>query len=134
LAKLDGTKFQLSSMAGKVVILDFWASWCGPCRMSLPMVKKIADDFANEPVEFLAINLGEENQVVRGMAASLGIAEHAASDAKEITKSSYQISALPTTILIDRQGVIREVFVGANEETIKRMRIRISELLEPGGK
>jgi thiol-disulfide isomerase/thioredoxin len=130
LEKLDGKRVKLSSLKGRVVLLDFWASWCGPCRTSLPIVQQLANDFPKDKLEFLAINLEEDHHVVRGMSAVLGIGDNCLLDPNGSVGKLYGASSIPYTIVIDREGVIRKVYVGSNDAAYTKMRELISELID----
>ena len=65
LTLMSGESLDLESLKGQVVMLDFWASWCGPCRVSLPVVTKVAGDYADRGVQFYAVNLGEDAETVQ---------------------------------------------------------------------
>lgn len=130
LKSLDGKLVKLSAMRGRVVVLDFWASWCGPCRKSLPVIQRVADDFGNEPFSFYAINVDEEPNVVQGSAIVLGIANNCLLDPKGTISKAYGANAIPYTVVIDREGIVRRVFVGANDEAFGALREAISQYLE----
>jgi thiol-disulfide isomerase/thioredoxin len=127
---LDGKLIKLSAMRGRVVVLDFWASWCGPCRKSLPVIQRIADDFGQESFSFYAINVDEEPNVVQGSAIVLGISNNCLLDPKGTISKAYGANAIPYTVVIDKEGIVRRVFVGANDESFNSLRESISVYLE----
>lgn len=127
--RLDGTPWSLSSRKGKVVVIDFWASWCGPCMKSLPEVSKIASDFSSSDVELLAINLDEPPQVARAVAASMGLQELTAIDRDGAIAKTYGASAIPYTVVVGRDGIIRAVFIGSTPDTANRLREAIARAL-----
>jgi len=130
LKALDGRLVKLSDLRGQVVVLDFWASWCGPCRKSLPIIQGVAQDFESEPFSFYAINVDEESNVVQGSAIVLGISNNCLMDPKGIVASRYGAHAIPYTVVIDKEGVVRRVFVGANDQSFKPLREAISQYLQ----
>ncbi|MCU0719606.1 MAG: redoxin family protein, partial [Pirellula sp.] len=130
LKALDGKVVKLSAMRGQVVVLDFWASWCGPCRKSLPVIQRIAEDFGNESFSFYAVNVDEEPNVVQGSAIVLGIANNCLLDPKGTISKAYGASAIPYTVVIDKEGIVRRVFVGANDEAFNTLRESISKYLQ----
>ncbi|XZE21597.1 TlpA family protein disulfide reductase [Pirellulaceae bacterium SH449] len=132
LRKLDGSAIKLSSMKGRVVVLDFWASWCGPCRKSMPVIQGIAKDFEADPFDFFAINVDEEANVVRGTSIVLGITEQCLLDPRAEISKAYGASAIPYTVVIDKEGIVRRVFVGANDAAYIQLREAISQYLELG--
>ncbi|MFN8741250.1 MAG: TlpA family protein disulfide reductase [Pirellula sp.] len=130
LKALDGKVINLSALRGRVVVLDFWASWCGPCRKSLPVIQRIAEDFGNEAFSFYAVNVDEEPNVVQGSAIVLGISNNCLLDPKGTISKAYGASAIPYTVVIDKEGIVRRVFVGANDEAFNTLRESISKYLE----
>lgn len=101
---------------------------------SLPEVSKIASDFASVDVELLALNLDEPPQVARAVAASMGLQELTAIDRDGAIAKTYGASAIPYTVVVGRDGVIRAVFVGSTPDTANRLREAISNALVPESK
>jgi thiol-disulfide isomerase/thioredoxin len=108
---LSGKPFVLTEHRGRVLFLDFWASWCEPCKISLPMVEKFAR--AHPEVDVVAIDLGEPRAVVAAFARAHGM-EHVALDPGRLSQGYFQIEGLPTMVVIDRQGRIRATWAGLN--------------------
>ena len=105
---LDGQPVSLSQFKGKVVLLDFWASWCGPCIVDLPDLRKIKEKTAALPVVFLNLSLDEDEAAWRGAITEHGIeGVHVRADGfgSDVAKS-YQVNALPSYYLVDSQGLI----------------------------
>jgi thiol-disulfide isomerase/thioredoxin len=127
--RLDGTTLELEQLRGKVAVLDFWASWCGPCMKSLPEVVRLTSEF-EEDVELVAINVDEAPQIVRATAASLDMVSKIAMDKKGVASKAYGASSIPFTVIIDRSGIVRSVFVGAGEDTPLKMREAIAKAME----
>jgi len=114
LPALDGEVLTLADLEGKVVILNFWASWCTPCRMEMPALEKIHQELGQEGVVVLGVNtlyqdsLGSVTSFVDQYQLNFPIVLDSTSD----TARDYAIQATPTTFLIDSEGVIRLVLVG----------------------
>jgi thiol-disulfide isomerase/thioredoxin len=96
---------------GRPVVLNFWASWCGPCRIETPHLQNASLKHKNR-VAILGINQGENASTVSEFGLSFGLTYPLLVDEEDEVTDLYGVSNLPTTIFIDRKGVVREVFVG----------------------
>jgi thiol-disulfide isomerase/thioredoxin len=121
LKSLEGELVELSSLRGKVIVLDFWATWCGPCRRELPIVDKLRAEFGDD-VQFLAIN-DEDSGTVKGFLRKNGYGLTVLMDSKRGVNRTYGVHAIPTIFVIDRGGVIRQHFIGGREEPALRQAI-----------
>jgi thiol-disulfide isomerase/thioredoxin len=127
--RLDGSTLELGQLRGKVAVLDFWASWCGPCMKSLPEIVQLTGEF-EEDVVLVAINVDEAQQIVRANAAALDIVSSVAMDKDSVASKTYGADSIPFTVIIDRVGVVRNVFVGAGEDTPLKIREAIAKAME----
>ena len=127
---LDGSKFKLSEQKGKVAVLDFWATWCGPCVKALPELIEKTSQFDKKDVVFIAVNQGESRKIIstflkkkklQGLTVAL--------DKKQNIGRDYKVQGIPKTIIIDQKGTIRHVEVGFAEKTAFRIMTEISNLL-----
>ncbi len=115
LLNITGQPMKLSDFAGKKVILNYWATWCPPCRAEMPHMEKIFKD-NEEDVVVLAVNLTNTEQnrdQVSNFVEDFGLTFPIVMDEKGDVSSTYQVIAYPTTYIIDSQGIIQEVFQGA---------------------
>jgi thiol-disulfide isomerase/thioredoxin len=106
LKTLDGKPYSLSAMKGKPVLLDFWASWCGPCKKSMPAVEKVFQDYKAQGLSVLSVNAGEEREVVADFVKRNPVGYPGVLSADSTVLKDYKVSALPTFVLIGSDGKI----------------------------
>jgi thiol-disulfide isomerase/thioredoxin len=128
LLKLDGTPFRMDDYRGKVLILDFWASWCGPCLKSMPRIHQIAREHTDAGVDAVFVNLEESEDRVRGLLERLEVVPQVAMDTDGSFAKQYAVQAIPQTVVIDRDGTIVRVLVGAGEQTEQELIRILSDL------
>lgn len=111
---LDGQPLALADLRGRVVLLDFWATWCGPCVAALPHVQKTAEQFAGQPVTFLGINRDgpDSDEKVRRFLEKKKITFRQFMDREGEVASAYKVNGIPCQVLIDTNGIIRDITVG----------------------
>lgn len=106
-------RVELGALRGDVVLLDFWASWCGPCRISIPALNVIHDRYAGR-IRMYGVNLdrGMSSEAIGRAHRSFGAQFPSLIDARSEVQLAYGVSSIPTLVLVDRQGVIRYVLRG----------------------
>jgi len=114
LADLSGDSTTLSSHQGKVVLVNLWASWCGPCRAEMPAIQKLYDANRERGLEVLAVNstFQDNEDDARAFVQNLHLTLPVLLDKDGSVSRRYLLRALPSTFIIDRQGIIRAVIVG----------------------
>ena len=122
LKTLEGEPVALEQTRGKVVVLDFWATWCPPCREELPSIEKLRGEFADQ-VQFFGIN-DEESSTVKDFLRKNSHGMAVLMDGKRLVHRQYGVSSIPTLLIIDRQGVVREHFIGSRSEAKLRQAIQ----------
>ena len=110
---LDGENVTLSSFRGKVVFLNFWASWCPPCREEMPSMETLYQRYKDLGLEMLAVNLRESPDEVRRFVQSNGYTFPVLLDRTGRVGSNFGVSGIPTTFIIDREGKIIGRLVGS---------------------
>jgi thiol-disulfide isomerase/thioredoxin len=109
---LSGTPYDWSSTHGHVVVLDFWASWCGPCHLEQPALNKLAAQWAPTGVVFLGVDLNDTDINGAAFERSYAVSYPSVNDASEVIASEYNVSAPPTVIIIDASGNIVQRYLG----------------------
>ncbi len=120
LKSLAGKEFGLEDFRGKFVLLDFWATWCGPCRRDLPAVEKLHREFHRRGLVVLGIDAGEDAETVHEFLRSSNVSYPILLAAGSAVTESYSVNAFPTVVLIDADGKIVFYHVGAGGEKALR--------------
>jgi len=119
LPSVTGEKFRLSSLKGKVVVLDFWAVWCGPCTDSMPFFQKLQAAYRAKGLEVVGLHVNDrmpEADEVKEFLDELGILYRNVVSTTEVD-DSYLVYAMPTTYILDRNGVVQKRHIGFNPKT-----------------
>ena len=124
-----GKKFHLAEQKGKVVILDFWATWCGPCLQTMPLVEKVAHEFEAEGVQLIAVNLEEPAKQITATLERHKLQVTVAMDIDGVAATKYQATAIPQTVIIDREGKVARLFVGGGPKLADQLREALREVL-----
>jgi len=120
LSTLGGDSFQLSALRGKGVVLNFWGTWCQPCKDEMPALEKVYQDFKDQGVTVVGLNIGETDVSVKAFRERYDLHFPIVMDQnKEITQL-YGIGPIPTTYFIDQQGIVKKIVIGGpmSEQTI----------------
>jgi thiol-disulfide isomerase/thioredoxin len=124
---LDGTRFNLDEMNGRVVLIDFWATWCVPCRKELPHIQQIAKDFAGEPLVILSISWDEEQQVWKDFIAKNGMTWPQYRDTNHQLGQLFEIEGLPSYFTIDSNGVLTSESLGGDSDIDGRLKKLVAQ-------
>jgi thiol-disulfide isomerase/thioredoxin len=128
LANLGGQDISLDQYRGKIVMLDFWATWCGPCRMTMPILEKLQKEYRDD-LTLLAINIQESPELVEPYVRKQNIKSTVLLDRRGSVSAAYGSNSIPMHVLIDRQGVIRHIQVGYGANMEAQLRAEINKLL-----
>ena len=112
---LTGETFSLSDYRGKIVFLNFWGSWCPPCRMEMPAFQKVYEQYDGDVV-IIGVGINDSADSLTQFAKSIGVIYPIAHDRTSEVARHYRIRSLPTTYRIDQEGRVRGVAVGALDE------------------
>ncbi len=124
-ATLTGPPFVLREHRGRIVFLDFWASWCEPCRLSLPLVERFAR--AHPDADVVAVNFGEARSVAARYAREHDLL-NVALDPQTLSQGFFAVEGLPTMVVIDPQGRVRATWRGFNPAISLRMAAALKAL------
>lgn len=130
LSLLEGGEISLSDLKGKVVLVNFWTSWCPPCRKEMPAIESVYRSYKDIGLVVVGLNLTAQDskEEAAAFAQEVGVTFPIALDLDNSVGSVYQVTALPTSFFVDREGMIRSVIVGGpmSEAVI---RSKVEELL-----
>jgi peroxiredoxin len=131
LMDLDGVVHSLPEYQGKVVFLNFWATWCGPCKVEMPAMEALYQAFRSQGMEILAVSVDQQGAAVtRPFKEAMGLSFPILHDSDYQVGLTYGARTLPMTYVIDRQGIIRQRVFGARDWNSPEARTLMSELLE----
>ncbi|MGH2651556.1 MAG: TlpA family protein disulfide reductase [Actinomycetota bacterium] len=114
----DGTPIALSSFRGHVVVLNFWASWCAPCRVEAPGLRRVSDRYRDRGVRFLGVDYRDDDAAGRAFVDEFRLTYPSVTDPSGSLAYDYELIGFPTTFIIDAAGTIRYSFVGYLDEGV----------------
>ena len=127
---LDGGDFDLSKHKGKVVVLDFWATWCGPCVRALPELMKATSSFPKNKVVFVAVNQGEKaKQIKKFLKQKKWESLSVALDPQSVAGKNFNVEGIPQTVIIGKKGKVRHIHVGFSPNIGNRLKKEIQALI-----
>jgi thiol-disulfide isomerase/thioredoxin len=132
LEKLDGTPFRLHEQRGKVVVLDFWATWCGACVQVLPEIDRLVNNLNSKDVVLVAVNLQETPKAIQATLERLKVKPTVVLDQNGAVAAKYAAVAIPQTVIIDRSGRVSRVFVGGGPQYIEHVQESLQKILAEG--
>jgi cytochrome c biogenesis protein CcmG, thiol:disulfide interchange protein DsbE len=130
LAAPNGGRVSLAALTGRVVVLNFWASWCPPCRAEMGALDAVSKEYAQRGLVVLGVNQMEAESVAAAFMREQNLSFGLALDADGSASAAYHVMALPTTYFIDRAGVIRDVVYGG-PMTRALIESKVQSLLQP---
>ncbi len=129
LSDQQGTNLNLAEQRGEIILINFWASWCGPCRKEMPVLQKLQDKYQDLGVQVWGVNVEQENQAGKDFLADLDLSFSIFFDQTNTLSKTYQVEAMPTTVMIDRNGKVRFVFQGYQDGYEQKYAAAIKQLI-----
>ncbi len=108
----SGDNLRLSEYRGDVVMVNFWATWCGPCRQEMPLLDELYSRYERVGFSLLGVNIDDDSRKAMSMVSELGVSFPVLFDARKEVSKLYEVEAMPVTVLIDREGTVRYVHHG----------------------
>ncbi|MCA1900704.1 MAG: redoxin family protein [Candidatus Hydrogenedens sp.] len=131
LTSLDGSQVSLKDFKDKkVVVLDFWASWCGPCRMAMPVVQAVSEELKDKDVAFFAVNIQEDKNVITRFIEKQNIKIPVLMDKTGKTAEQYLVQSIPRLVIIGKDGVIHGGHSGFSQGMRESLKKEILDILE----
>jgi len=129
---LDGGKLDLATHKGKnVVVLDFWATWCGPCRIAMPVLVEVTNQYKDKGVAFYAVNVGEAPAAVRAFLKKSELSLAVALDSDGKVSELYKVQGIPQTVIIGKDGIVKQVHVGVAPNLEEQLKEDLEAALKP---
>lgn len=125
----DNQNLALQQLKGKVVYVDFWASWCGPCAKSFPFMNKLHGDLQAQGLEVIGVNLDENADDAKKFLENFPASFKVAGDPGEQCAKNFAVKAMPSSYLVDRNGIIRHVHLGFRPGEAEEFRGLVEKLL-----
>ena len=108
----SGENLRLSEYRGDVVMVNFWATWCGPCRQEMPLLDELYSRYQRVGFSLLGVNIDDDSRKAMNMIAELGVSFPVLFDSRKEVSKLYEVDAMPVTVIIDREGNVRHVHHG----------------------
>jgi cytochrome c biogenesis protein CcmG/thiol:disulfide interchange protein DsbE len=129
LPSLSGSTVSLASLRGKVVLIDFWAQWCEPCKKELPQLDKLSKEYAGKGVVIVAVNIDKQRENAERMVKQLGVSLPVLLDASGSVAGSYDPPKMPSSFVVDKKGIVRFVNEGFDgPKDVDRFKQQLDEL------
>ncbi|MBU2502516.1 TlpA family protein disulfide reductase [bacterium] len=133
-ASIPAERFDLGAYSGKVVLMDFWASWCKPCRKSMPWLRTMQETFGGQGLVVVAVNLDKDPGKATAMMQELGTDVVIVTDPGGILAEAYKLEAIPSTFIYDRQGKLVSSHKGFDPDEAETRATELGTLVAGEGK
>lgn len=121
--------FSLSQSRGKVIYVDFWASWCGPCAKSFPFMNELHQQLKDQGLQIIGINLDENTDDAKAFLAKYPASFTVMADVSKQCAKDFDVKAMPSSYIVDRNGVVQQVYLGFRPGEAKELRAVVEKLL-----
>jgi peroxiredoxin len=129
LRSVGGPNLRLAEQRGQVVMVNFWATWCGPCRQEMPHLSRLYERYRSAGFVLLGVNVDDDPRAAAELAAKLGVKFPVLLDTDKTVSRTYDMSAMPATLLIDRDGRVRHIHRGHHEGAERTYEEQVRSLL-----
>jgi len=130
LRSTEGRNLRLQEQRGQVVLINFWASWCGPCKQEMPHLNRLHDKYRSAGLVMLGVNIDDDTKLGAATAVRWGLRFPVLLDADKAVTRQYDLGAMPATVLVDRDGRVRYLHRGYREGTEETYERQIRELVK----
>jgi peroxiredoxin len=130
LKTMDGPNLRLQEQRGRVVMVNFWATWCGPCRQEMPQLNKLYEKYRGSGFVLLGVNVDDDTRNAASVAGKLGVKFPVLLDTDKAVSKRYELATMPSTVIIDRDGKVRYVHRGYRDGFEDLYEKQIRELLK----
>ena len=125
----QGKNLRMSDLRGQVVMVNFWASWCGPCRQEMPKLEELYQRYKKAGFTVLGVNVEEDNKEAKRLLKEVKVDFPILYDTKSLASKLYKVDAMPTTVIVDRSGKMRYLHRGYKPGYENHYRKQIKELI-----
>ena len=131
LGAADGTAVNLGALKGKVVMINFWASWCGPCRKEMPILEQLSRQYRTKGLTLIGVNVEPDSKAAMNWLKETPVSFPILFDTDSTVSKLYQVAGMPNTVIVDRKGTVRYIHrgyqAGAENEYLDQIRQLIRE-------
>jgi peroxiredoxin len=130
LRQVEGANLRLAEQRGNVVLVNFWATWCGPCRVEMPHLNRLYDKYRGAGFVLLGVNIDDDPTAAKALAGKLGLKFPVLLDTDKKVVGAYDLNAMPATVLIDRDGRVRHLHRGYRDGVEATYEQQVRDLLK----
>jgi len=125
-----GKNLKLSEYRGQVVMINFWATWCAPCRQEMPHLNRLYEQYRKAGFMLLGVNIDDNPKAAQAMAEQLGVRFPVLYDTTKQVSQRYDVDAMPSTVIVDRDGKVQYLHRGYRSGTEQKYEAKVREILK----